>query len=85
MKQALNHDRFSNPDQGVQQNSQWPAPFSGAAQVGCLCCSRAEAQVGRFREGRNLTLTRRSNCVHSRFAADLNSPNIWNSRPQLEF
>jgi hypothetical protein len=46
------------------------APF-GARSKCCFYCSRAEAQVGGFGRSSNLTLARRSNCLHTRHTAGI--------------
>lgn len=69
-KGAPNQRRSSNPDQGALQNSTGRRPSRGARAKRCFCSSRATvAQVGRFRGSSDLTLARRSRCLHGRTMA----------------
>lgn len=58
-KERRNQDRSRSPDQGAEENSTWPTlPLGSVTQVPLLFFKDPKAQVGRFPESSNLTLTR---------------------------
>ena len=74
---APNQDRSRDPDQGVNRTAPSRAPSrGGSGQALLLFFKDLTAQVGRFSESRNLTLTRRSNCLQLRIVVLQTSPII---------